>query len=103
MCVCARVDVKTTVALGRICSPSSVGREKPTVCTMSRWRERECVYARAHQPSPVAASPGSPWSPAHGGPLFSAVSSTCLPPIIVHTVLAEGGEKGGEGRGEGSR
>ena len=46
------------------------------------------MYARARQPSPVAASPGSPWSPARGGPLFSAVSSTCLPPIIVHTVLA---------------
>ena len=39
---------------------AAMGREKPTPCTMSRWRERECVYARAHQPSPVAASPGSP-------------------------------------------
>ena len=24
-----------------------MGREKPTPCTMSRWREEECVYARA--------------------------------------------------------
>ena len=43
-----------------------------------------CVCAR-RQPSPTAASPGSPWSPVRV-PLCSAASSTCLPPNIVHTV-----------------
>ena len=45
-----------------------------------------CVCAR-RQPSPTAASPGSPWSPVRV-PLCSAASSTCLPPNIVHTALA---------------
>ena len=45
-----------------------------------------CVCAR-RQPSPTAASPGSPWSPVRV-PLCSAASSTCPPPNIVHTALA---------------
>ena len=45
-----------------------------------------CVCAR-RQPSPIAASPGSPWSPVRVSPC-PAVSAPGLPPNIVHTVLA---------------
>ena len=34
-----------------------MGREKPTPCTMNRWREGECVCAQAHNPRPTAHNP----------------------------------------------